>query len=260
MPHIALDDARRVHYRFDGAPDAPVLVLSNSLGTDLHMWDVQMPAFSSRFRVLRYDTRGHGQSDGSAEPFGIDDLARDVVALLDALSITRASYCGLSMGGMIGMQLGLHAGDRFAALALCNTAARIGPPEIWNARIDRVRESGMASIADAVIDRWFTPDFIASHPAEVGRVRATLVATSPDGYTACCAAVRDMDQRDAIAAIRLPVLVIAGTHDAATPARDGREVAERIAGASFVELNAAHLSNIERSKEFSGAILGFLDR
>ncbi|HXH02116.1 MAG TPA: 3-oxoadipate enol-lactonase [Candidatus Competibacteraceae bacterium] len=257
MPFIDVDGAR-IHYRCDGPEEAPVLVLSNSLGTDLAMWDAQIPAFTQRFRVLRYDSRGHGQSAVTPGPYTIERLARDVLGLLDGLGLARIHFCGLSMGGMVGMWLGIHAPQRVARLVLCNTAACIPPAELWNARIEAVHQGGMAAIAEAVIGRWFTPVFRAQAPAVVERVRRTLEATPAEGYVACCAAVRDMDQRAAVARITAPTLVVAGTHDTATPPADGRFLAERIAGARYLELEAAHLSNLEAETRFTEGVLTFL--
>jgi 3-oxoadipate enol-lactonase len=258
MSQITTDDGVVIHYRLDGPEDAPVLVLSNSLGTSLSMWDPQMPALQQRFRVLRYDTRGHGRSGLSPAPYQVDRLGRDVIALLDALDIPQAMFCGLSMGGMTGMWLGVHAPQRFSKLVLCNTAAKIGTPEVWNTRIATVESNGMAAIVSGVIQRWFTDGFVAAQPATVETISAMLLATAPKGYCDACGAVRDMDQRDSIAAIRAPTLVIAGTHDLATPAADGRLAAGRIPGAQYVEFPAAHLSNIEVAADFTKELTGFL--
>jgi 3-oxoadipate enol-lactonase len=257
---MAMIEANGVQFRYeiDGPSDGPVLMLSNSLGTDVSMWTPQMPAFSKRFRVVRYDTRGHGASAVTPGPYTIEQLARDAVALLDRLGIDRVHFCGLSMGGMIGMWLGVNAPERINKLVLCNTAARIGPPDLWNTRIENVRKGGMEAIANAVLERWFTLPFRERAASAIEPVRRTLVATPPDGYVACCAAVRDMDQREAVARVRAPTLVIAGAQDAATPPQDGRFVAERIPGAKYVELEAAHLSNIELADEFTDAVVRFL--
>lgn len=258
MPHIATEDGVSLHYRLDGPESAPVLVLSNSLGTNLEMWEPQMPALVQRYRVLRYDTRGHGQSGLSPAPYQVDRLGKDVVALLDALNIPEAMFCGLSMGGMTGMWLGVNAPQRFTRLALCNTAAKIGTPEVWNTRIAAVEKGGTAIVVPGVIQRWFTEGFIKAQPEAVERISAMLLATPAAGYNAACGAVRDMDQRDSIAAIRLPTLVIAGTYDTSTSAADGKAVADKIPGACYVELPAAHLSNVEVAAEFTKALTGFL--
>jgi 3-oxoadipate enol-lactonase len=244
--------------RVDGPLDAPVLVLSNSLGTNLAMWDVQIPALTARFRVLRYDTRGHGSSKVTAGPYSIEMLARDVLVLLDALKIKRAHFCGLSMGGMTGMWLGAHAPDRIDRLVLANTATKIGSAETWNARIDRVRKGGMDAIADAVLGPWFTDRFRARAPDTVARMRSMLTATLAEGYIASCAAVRDTDQWNAIPSIRCPTLVIAGTHDVATPPAAGREMAQKISDARYVELDAAHISNVEAADRFTAETIAFL--
>lgn len=251
-------DGVRIRYRVDGPAGAPVLVLSNSLGTDLSMWDPQLPDLARSYRVLRYDARGHGGSGVAPGPYSIDQLGRDVVGLLDGLAIGRAHFCGLSMGGMTGIWLGIHAPARVGKLALCNTAARIGPPDVWNARIDKVRAGGMAAISRTVIERWFTPAFLAREPGIAESMQRMLERTPADGYVACCAAVRDTDQRDALAAIASPVLVIAGTHDVVTPPPDGHFLAERIRGARCVELPAGHLSNIEAGPRFVAALASFL--
>jgi 3-oxoadipate enol-lactonase len=244
--------------RFDGPADAPVLVLSNSLGTSWALWDTQMPALTARFRVLRYDTRGHGSSPLTAGSYSIAMLAHDVLRLLDAFQVERAHFCGLSLGGMTGMWLGIHAAERIDRLVLANTAPRIATPAVWNARIDSVRQGGMQAIADTVLERWFTAGFRARAPEAVGRVAAMLLATPSGGYVACCAAIRDADLWPGIEGIRSSTLIIGGKHDAATPAAEGKKMAERIAGARCVELDAAHISNVEAADRFTAELSAFL--
>jgi 3-oxoadipate enol-lactonase len=248
----------RIHYRIDGRSDAPVLVLSNSLGTDLSMWDRLVAPLGGSFKILRYDSRGHGRSLVTSGPYSIELLARDVVSLLDRLEMPRVHFCGLSLGGMVGIWLGAHEPARVDAVVFANTAAQLGPPEAWDARIETIRQGGMASIADRIIERWFTPAFRASCSADVNAMRGTLLTTPPDGYIACCAAVREMDQRAELASIRAPALVIAGRHDPAIPPATCRLIADAIHRARFVELSASHLSNIEAAEEFNAAVLRFL--
>lgn len=248
----------RLYYELDGPDDAPVLVLSNSLGTTMAMWLPQLPALTEHFRVLRYDTRGHGQSDVTPGPYSIALLGRDVLSLMDGLKIPRAHFCGLSMGGMTGIWLGVHAPTRIDRLVLCNTTAAIGLPEVWNTRIDKVRQDGMDSIVDSVLERWFTADFLAHAPAQVERVKQMLRTTPAEGYVANCAAVRDMNQRADLGTIATPTLVIGGKHDKATPPEHGELIARAIPGAKYVELNAAHLSNWEVAQAFTLQLLAFL--
>lgn len=242
----------------DGAGDAPVVILSNSLGTAMDMWSAQVVALAARFRVLRYDTRGHGRSDVPAGAYGLDRLGRDVLDLMDALGIARAHFCGLSLGGMTGQWLGVHAPDRFDRLVLANTAACMGPPSGWQSRIASVLENGLAGMTSAILERWFTPEFRAAAPDGIAPVREGLLATSPAGYAGCCAAIRDMDMRPVIGLIDLPTLVIAGARDPATPPADAEVLAARIAGSQLVTLDAAHLSNIEQPAAFNAALLDFL--
>lgn len=253
---------RIVHYRVDQRaklpPETPWLVLSNSLGTDLTMWDAQLPALLPHFRVLRYDTRGHGATTLSCAGLSLQDLGHDVLDLLDALDIARAHFCGISMGGMIGTWLGIHHPQRLSRLVLSNTAAKIGTVEQWNTRIARLKAEGMPAIADDVIARWATPDFMAASPRRVARLRAGLCATPADGYAACCAVIRDMDQRAALGRIPCRTLVIAGARDLSTPAEQGRELAAGIPGARYLELPGGHLSNIECVEDFNAALLDFL--
>jgi len=257
MPFAEVNGAR-IHYRFDGPEKAPVLVLCNSLGTDLTMWDPQVPAFAQKLRVLRYDRRGHGASAVTPGPYTIEQLGRDALGLLDALGLDRVRYCGLSLGGMTGMWLGTHAGKRIEKLVLCNTAAQVGSPDPWNARIEAVLKGGMSAIESGVLARWFTPKFLEKPTPMLGKMREVLLQLSPEGYVACCAAVRDMDQRESIARITAPTMVIAGTHDAATPPAAGQFIAQRIPGARYVELDAAHISNVETADRFTESVLGFV--
>lgn len=248
----------RIHYRIDGRDGAPVLVFSNSLGADLSMWDPQVAALASRFRVLRYDTRGHGESAVPAGPYDIAQLGGDVVALLDRLELPRVHFCGLSMGGAIGQWLALNAPRRLDRLVLANTSAKFGTPELWRARIDAVNAGGVAAIADAVLGRWFTADYAAREPATLARMKAMMIATPASGYAACSAAVRDVDHRELLAGVAAPTMVIVGKHDVATPPADGALLAAGIPGAQRVELDAAHISNIEAADAFSAALTSFL--
>ena len=249
-----------LHYELEGDPDAPCVVLSNSLGTSLAMWAPQMPALLARFRVLRYDTRGHGASGSPPGPYRVEQLGADVLALMDHCGIARAHFCGLSMGGMTGLWLGANHPERLLRLALCNTAAKIGTTEGWNTRIATVESGGMAAIVDGVLERWLTASFRQRVPGAAAMLRAMLLATPPAGYVANCAAVRDMDQRQAVGTIRLPTLVIAGSHDLATPPQDGLAIADAILDSHYVELDAAHLSNLEQAAAFSAALTDFLTR
>ncbi|MCL7461323.1 3-oxoadipate enol-lactonase [Pseudomonas sp. NW5] len=262
MPTVQLADGA-LNYQLDGPVDAPVLVLSNSLGTDLHMWDAQIPAFTQHFRVLRFDTRGHGASLATEGFYSIEQLGRDVLALLDALNIDKAAFCGLSMGGLIGQWLGIHAGERLTRLVLCNTAAKIANDQVWNTRIETVLAGGqqaMRDLRDASIARWFTAEFAAAHPEQAEPIVGMLASTSPQGYAANCAAVRDADYREQIGAIRVPTLIVCGSADAVTTPDDGRFMQARIQGAELVEFHAAHLSNVEAGADFSNAVLAFLTR
>ena len=257
MPFVDSNHAR-IHYAFEGATDTPVLVLSNSLGADFSMWDPQIPEFVKFLRVLRYDTRGHAESSVTPGPYSIEQLANDVLALADYLKLDRFNFCGLSMGGMIGMWLAANAPQRLNKLVLASTAANIGTPEMWNARIDAVRREGLKNVAAAAIERWFTPAFRAKCPSAVGNIHKVLESANPEGYVACCAAVRDFDFRERLGKMRTPGLVISGTHDPATTPADGRFLAEHLAGARYVELNGAHLSNIEDAERFTQEVSGFL--
>lgn len=257
MPTTETDGAT-IHYEIAGMDGAPWLVFSNSLGTDLSMWNAQVAALGDRFRILRYDSRGHGKSSVPAGAYTIDRLGRDALAVMDAAGVETASFCGLSKGGMVGMWLGVHAPRRIERLALCNTAAHMPPPSMWDQRIEAANTQGMEALADGVIERWFTPDFRSRAPEAVDRVRDMLLTTSGAGYAGCCAAIRDMDQREAIPTIRAPTLVIAGIHDPATPPDKAEEIAGAVSGSKLVSLEAAHLSNIEKEADFTRTLAAFV--
>lgn len=257
MPFLETGDFR-MHYSLSGDAEKPVLLFSNSLGINFSMWDAQADFFGRQFRILRYDTRGHGESSVTPGPYSIEQLGNDVLSLLDELDLERAHFCGLSMGGMIGMWLGMNAAERLYKLILCNTAAKIGNAEGWNKRIDAVRKGGMKSVAPGVIERWFTPAFRGNASAVVAATQAILETTDPEGYAANCAAVRDFDARETIAEIGVPTLVIAGAHDSATTPAEGRYLAEKIYDAQYAEVSAAHLSNLGDPEHFNQAVSAFL--
>lgn len=255
---IMTDDDVRLVTWLDGAPSAPPLVLASSLGTTAQMWRPQLQALAARFRVIRYDARGHGSSQVPDGPYTIDRLARDVLAIMDGLGVHRVSFAGVSLGGMVGQWLGAHAPDRIERLVLANTSAYMGPAASWDARIEAVTRAGMSAIADGVVDRWFTPALRQREPVLVAELRAMLIATPPAGYVACCAAIRDMDQRSTVPAISAPTLIIAGASDAATPSSATSELARQIPDSQLVTLDAAHLSNLEQPDAFNAAVLEFL--
>ncbi|RDU95812.1 3-oxoadipate enol-lactonase [Trinickia dinghuensis] len=253
-----MQQAHGIAYTVSGPDDAPVIVLSNSLGTTIEMWSPQVDALAHHYRVVRYDTRGHGASIAPAGEYSLDTLGRDVLAVLDALNVERAHFCGISMGGLTGQWLGVHAPERIDKLIVANTAARIGSLQGWLDRSALVRSRGMAEVADGAARRWFTADFIARRPEVVERMTAGLRATSAHGYAGCCDALSAADLREEIATIASPMLVIAGRYDPVTTVDDARFIAERVQGARVETLDASHLSNIEAAEGFTAAVLAFL--
>lgn len=249
-----------INVQIDGAEGAPVLMLSNSLGTDLHMWDMQMPAFTKAFRVVRYDRRGHGKSGAPKGPYSIAMLGGDALAVMDALNLKKVNWCGLSMGGMVGMWLGSNAPERIDRLVLSNTAAEMRAPEIWNGRIKTVRDGGMAVIVESTIERWFTKGFRErpGSQADLDPVRDMIRTTPAEGYIGCCEAIRDMDQAESIRKITVPTLIIAGEHDPSTTVAAAKFMQERIRGSKVQTLDAAHISNIEQPQAYTAAVLGHL--
>ena len=225
MPFAQLTDVR-LRYEIQGPETAPVVVFSNSLGTNHRMWDPQIDAFTEHFRVVRYDTRGHGESSVTPGPYSNEQLSRDVVGLLAALQLDHVYFCGLSMGGMTGMFLGAHASER---------------------------------LHKVVLERWLTPGYRATHPAESNTVLEMLEHANPEGYAACCASVRDTDERASLGKVKVPTLIVAGKHDPAIPLADAKYLAEHIPLAQYAELNAAHLSNLEAKNEFNQVVLRFFE-
>ena len=247
-----------VHHLLEGSEDAPVLVLSNSLGTSLAMWHEQASALSERFRLLRYDHRGHGGSPAPPGPYRIEDLGRDVLLLLDRLEVGRFSFCGLSIGGMVGMWLAGEAPERVERLVLCCTSARFAP-DAYDSRARTVRADGIGAVADAVLERWFTPAFCTGHPNVVEWARRMLLDTPVEGYAGCCEAVRDADLSGGLGAISAPTLVIAGADDPAAPPDQAESIRASIPDASLEVIpDAAHLANIEQPEAITQAILDHL--
>jgi len=258
LPFVTIDNTR-LFFRLEGKNGAPTLVLSHSIGCDHGMWAPQIPDLLPHFQVLRFDTRGHGASDAPAEEYTIERLARDVLRLTDALEIDKFAFCGLSLGGAIGQWLGIHAADRLTGLVLANTSPQFGPRSNWEARIKAVSEGGMKAIVDLVMARFFSPETLAKRDVYANAVRTLLLGTDPAGYAGCCAALRDVDNRESLSQIRIPTLVIVGDRDVSTPWEGHGEIlAREIPGARTVRLPAAHLSNLERPRSFTAALLNFL--
>jgi 3-oxoadipate enol-lactonase len=238
-----------LNHALAGPPDAPAVLLGGSLGTNLTMWEPQLGELGRSHRVVAFDHRGHGASPVPPGPYSIADLGRDVVALLDHLQIERAAYVGLSIGGMAGIWLGAHAPERIAKLVLLCTSAHAPPATRWQERAAAVRGAGSTEpIADAVVARWFTPGWAQAHPDPVAAHRAMILATNPEGYSACCEAIAEMDLRADLAQIRAPTLVMGGAADLALPPEHQRQIAAAIAGARLELIaDAAHIASVEQS-------------
>ena len=248
-----------LHHRLDGPDGAPVLALSNSLGTALGMWDDQLPALADHFQVLRYDQRGHGHTPAPPGPYTIAELGGDVLDLLDGLGLERVSFCGTSLGGMTAMWLAINAPERIDRLALCCTSAHLPPRERWIERAATVRVRGMEAVADAALARWFTPAFRERHPETVDRTRRALLDTPAEGYAGCCEAIASHDLRGELGSIGAPTLVLAAEDDPATPPDHGRLIADAIEGARLVVLERArHLAVVERPQDAARELLRHL--
>jgi 3-oxoadipate enol-lactonase len=251
--------AVEVHHLVEGPREAPALVLINSLGSNLAMWEPQIDELAGPFRVVRFDLRGHGASPVPPGPYALADLGADVVALLDRLEIERAHVAGVSLGGMTAMWLAIHAPERMQRLVLCCTSAKLGPPESWAQRARLVREQGTGAVADAVVARWLTPGYAARHPELRTRLRAMIAATPAEGYAGCCAAIEHMDLEPELERITAPTLVIAGADDPSTPPDHGARIAARVPGARMAVVpDSAHLANIQQAGEVSSLILRHL--
>jgi 3-oxoadipate enol-lactonase len=254
---VLTDDGCRLNVA-SGAPGRLPIVLSNSLGTDLSLWDAQVDAFARHNSVWRYDTRGHGKSDAPAGDYSIDRLGRDLLSVIDRTSAARVDLCGVSIGGLTALWVAINAPRRVRRVVLANTAARIGDTALWTERSCLVRAKGLSVIADASLGRWFTADFCQRHPDVSAHFRAVIARTAVDGYIGCCAALRDADLRDDAKQVKCRTLVVTGRCDVATPPALGRSLADTIPGARLIELEAAHLSNVERPEEFTAAVSGFV--
>ncbi len=248
----------RIAYEVSGPDDAPALLFINSIGTTRALWDRQAARLRGACRVIRYDARGHGRSSTPAGDYTLEQLGRDAAAVLDAVGAPTAHVCGISLGGLTALWLGLHRAARVNGLILANTAARIGSLEMWAERIALVEGPGMPAVADRAMGTWFTPEFHAREPETVAAFRAMVAGCPPTGYLGCCAALRDADLRDDVARLRGPVLTIAGTRDVATPPAGVEFIRDRVPGASLVAFDVAHLSNVEQSDAFTAAVASFL--
>ena len=252
-----------VNYELSGPDNAPVVMLSHSLAASLAMWTPQIAALTARYRVLRYDLRGHGLSDVPSGPYTFDMLADDALGLLRALNIKRCHFVGLSIGGMIGQTLGLRASPEIASLSLCATSSRM-PAEmqsVWDARIAQVRAQGVGSIANGTMERWFTPGFHAANPKVIAEVGAMITGTSAEGFAGCANAIKTLNFTDQLKKISLPMLLIVGRDDPGTPVAASEAIQREIKGAELVVLeNAMHICNIEQAQGFNKALLGFLDQ
>ena len=245
----------------DGDVAAPALILSNSLGTTLEMWTPQARAFSKDYRVIRYDTRGHGGSPVTPGPYTFDMLGQDVLAVLDALEIRRAAFCGISMGGHTGLWLGVHAAHRFVAMAVCNSAARIGTAQAWNDRAATVRRGGaaaMRALADSAPARWFSDGFVKTRPEVVRSAQEWLAGIAPEGYAACCEALAASDLSGSLERITAPLLLLAGEFDPVTTVADSQAIQAAAPDAGLAVIPASHLSNLEAPQAFDEAVLRFL--
>jgi 3-oxoadipate enol-lactonase len=251
-------DGVRLFYTVDGAENAPILMLSNSLGTTHAMWEPQLAAFAASFRVVRYDRRGHGQSDSPPGLYSLEDLGRDALAIMDAAGAAEVNWCGLSMGGMTGLWLATNAPERIGKLVVASSATFMPPPELWNGRIKTAQDKGIEVLAAPTMQRWFTADFIRNSQEKVAFIREQFLQTTVEGFSGCAAAMRDMDQRETIGTIAAPTLVISGSDDQGTTPADAAFIVGRVPNARGVILKGSHIINVERPGAFTDAVLEFL--
>jgi 3-oxoadipate enol-lactonase len=258
MPTITADDGCPIHVEISGGDSAPALMLSNSLGTNIHMWDDQIGEWSKHFRVIRYDRRGHGQSGVPKGPYSMERFGHDVLSVLDALGVEKTHWCGLSMGGMVGQWLGANAPSRIGKLVLSNTNFYYADKKVWEDRLRFLETNPLENLVDANMERWFTADFRARAPQSIARMKEIFLTTSKEGYAACCEAIRDMDFRASNPSITAPTLVIVGAKDPATPPAQGEAIAKQIKGAKLASFDAAHIANMEQPEPYTKAVLDFL--
>jgi 3-oxoadipate enol-lactonase len=258
MPTINTDDGCTIYVEVEGREGAPALMLSNSLGTNLSMWNDQAAEFAKHFRLVRYDRRGHGKSGVPQGPYSMERLGRDVLAVLDALGIKKTNWCGLSMGGMVGQWLGANAPDRIERLILSNTSSYYADKAPWHDRIKFIKEKGLEALVEGNMQRWFTDEFRKNAPQTIARMKEMFVATKVPGYVGCCEAIAAMDFRASNPRISAPTLVIVGAKDPATPPSAGEAIANAIKGAKLASLEAAHISNMEQPQAYTKTVLDFL--
>jgi 3-oxoadipate enol-lactonase len=251
-----------LYFELSGPENAPLVVFSHALGSSLRVWDRQSAALSSRYRVLRYDIRGHGRSAMSSEPITLADLGNDVLRLMDGFSVQSAHFCGLSLGGMIGQWLALHAADRLWSLTLADTAPQMGTAETWDARMNEIRQGGMNAVASATMQRWFTPQFRQEHPETVSETESIFCSTPVAGYLLCAQVVRGgvlpKEKLAKFGAVNVPALVMTGTQDSAATPAEAQQLASFFPNARYKELPAAHLSAVEAAEAFTAALNDFL--
>lgn len=261
MPLVTVNNTN-INYRFDGPTDGTVILFSNSLASNLTMWDLQIPPLTAAgYRVLRYDSRGHGQSAVADGPYSLEMLTADVVGLMDALDLSMVHFCGLSLGGMVGQMLGASHGDRLNSLILCSTTSYVALKESWDERIEAARKDGMKGAVDATIDRWLTKAGQERLPNEADKIRRMILTTSVDGYCASGVAIQRMDLREKIGDIVIPTLVLVGEHDPSTPVAAAEFIHERIGSSELhIITEAAHFINVEQDAVFNEALLEFLNR
>ena len=250
-------DGLRFAVRLDGEMNAPALMLSNSLSSDMSMWDDQIGRWSKKYRIVRYDQRGHGRTGVPDAKWSMDRLGRDAVAIIDRLGLNRVHWCGVSMGGMVGLWMAIHAPERLERLVVANTAAHMGPPSLWNDRIALARSNGMQAVSGPTIERWFPAVFRQAAPETIERMREMIERTPVAGYVGCCFAIRDMDLRGFLAGISTETLVIVGSRDPATTPKAGRIIVNAIPHAQLKALEAGHISNVEQPDQFAKMVDAF---
>jgi len=248
----------QIAVRLDGNENAPALMLSNSLSSDMSMWDDQIALWGDRYRTIRYDHRGHGRTGVPGEGWSMDRLGQDALAIIDTLGLRRVNWCGVSMGGMVGLWMGIHAPGRLHRLVVANTSAYMPPPSLWNDRIALAQSGGMEAISPPTIERWFPLAFRHTAPQTIERMRAMIERTPVSGYIGCCLAIRDMDLRPVLARITTPTLVIVGSRDPATTPEAGCAIADQISDARLEVLDTGHISNVEEPDRFSRLVEDFL--